>query len=1205
MDHRDGRSAAGVPHHGLRRRVALLRCALSALLLVLAMPLSAMAGAGAGASMQRPLVPETPQFRRIGMAEGLPSSRVNALAQDRAGYLWIATDDGLVRYDGASFRTWRADPGVVGGMPGNSVQTLFIDRDDTVWMGFDDGQLATLDARRRNLRPSVPLPGNDGAVVWAMVQTRDGRLWASTFGEGLYHSDGAGGFEALGPVPAGGRGEPQAAVFGMAEDGDGTLWIGTMSGLAAYVDGRLEPVAAGPLDGVPVLWITAEADGRLWIGTRGAGLWQRRPDGRFLPAPWGDTLGDARVHGVLRDGRGGRWLHTQRGLFFDGGGGPRRFLVPEADEGDYQQALVDDQGGLWFGDAEFGLVWLAGDWRSFATLSRGGASDLRLSMRQAQAFARLDDGSVLIGGEEGRVDRLDPGGRRVQQGVLPADVLGAGRVFAMRETRDGSLWVGSGHLSRRDPTGRWQTWRGDGPEALLPGPVDQLLAMPDGTLWLASYGGGLQHRDAEGQILRSVRPGDGQGLDAGTVEVLLLGPDGAPWIANEQGVLRWDGGRFVRLVEARGHSVEGMAFDAAGTLWTWSSGVLTRFDWRDGALVVLDEATPGNEDLPAAEAGGIVVDRGGRVWIPSVRGLYRYDPATRAVRRFGMADGLPVREFGLRPPLVLDDGRILAGAVGGAVVFDPMRVEPDARTPPLVIESASVRRAEDLVELDPAAPLTLQPDDRELRVVARLMAFAEPASTRYRFRLNGYDPDWVDVGAAGERPLPRPSPGRYTLDIIGAAADGRWTPPITLEVVVLPPWHATWWAFTAYALAAAMLAAMLLLLFRNRLRAQAERRRDVELRALAQQASDAKTAFLADLGHELRTPLTGVLGMAELLLRDPLPPGQRERVETVQRAGQHLLRLVNDTLDLARIEAGRLQLDDAPFSPRSLLADVALLLRPLAEAKGLAFELRIEPGLAPTLRGDEARLRQVLLNLGGNAIKFTERGRVAIVASPRPGGGLRLAVEDTGIGLDEAQQARLFQRFSQADGETTRRRFGGTGLGLAISRELARAMGGDLALASRKGEGSTFTIDLPLPEADVASVPAPVAPATDRAAPRPLSLLLVEDDPIVADVMRGLLESRGHRVHHAAQALQALTLLQTERIELALLDLDLPAVDGFELAQLIRANGWTLPLVAVTARADAASERRAVAAGMDAYLRKPVDGDTLAATIDALAARRA
>ena len=1149
-------------------------------------------------------VPETPQFRRFGIEQGLPSSRINALAQDRAGYLWIATDDGVARYDGIGMRVWRHDPGIVGGMPDNLVNTLHVDADDDVWLAFSSGGVGRIDARRQAVRP---LDEGSGALadaqVWAMAHTADGALWFGAFGGGLFRRDRSGAITHYEEVPVGGGARSEHAIA-LATAPDGTLWIGTALGLAQVVDGQPEPVAVPGLDGQVVLQLSTEPDGTLWIGTRSE-LWRRGPDGRFAPSPWSAALAGVRVHGVRPDGRGGRWIHTQRGLYFADASGLRRFRHPAAAEGDYQQMLVDRQGGLWFGDAEFGLVWLAGHWRSFATLTRG-ATGAAVSMRQAVAFAQDPRGGVLIGGEDGHLDRLDPETGGIEAGIEPPSRFDGVRLYALAFDRGGALWVGgAARLLRRGPDGRWTRWDATGEDPLLPGAIDGIVPMPDGDVWIAAYGGGLQRRDARGRIELAVTPDSGHGLTEPAADAVALGPDGALWVGNPQGLLRWSGERFETVIDATGGPVQALAFAGPDELWLYRPGLLQGWRRDDGAWRLVDQADSGNEGLPSAEAGGLVRDAAGRLWIFTVRGLVRFDPASRALRRFGPGDGLAATEFGLRPPTVLAGGTVIAGAVGGAVMFDPMAIDADPQVAPMVIESISVRRAEDLVALDPAAPIVLEPDDRDLRVSARLMAFADPSAHRYRFRLEGYDPDWVEVGSSGERLLPRQPPGRYRLDVVAAGADGRWSAPQRIDFRVLPPWWMTWWAWLLYAAAALGLAATTAVLLRRRLRARVEAQRALEARRAAQQASDAKTAFLADLGHELRTPLTGVLGMTELLLKEPLTAGQRQRAETVLRAGHHLLRLVNDTLDLARIESGRLLLQDEAFDLADAVADAAQMLRLAAEAKGLEFRVALAPGLPPRLRGDEARLKQILLNLGGNAVKFTERGHVALSVSPLPDGGIRIDVEDTGIGLDADQQQRLFQRFAQADGEGTRRRYGGTGLGLAISRELARAMGGDLALESARGAGSRFTVRLPLPAASAPDeAPTPDRdPAVAGGAPdarRRYDILLVEDDPVVAEVVVGLLEALGHRVHHASQALMALTVLKTERIDVGLLDLDLPAVDGFELATVIRQQGWTLPLLALTARADAASERRARAAGMDGYLRKPASGAMLDAALSAL-----
>lgn len=516
---------------------------------------------------------------------------------------------------------------------------------------------------------------------------------------------------------------------------------------------------------------------------------------------------------------------------------------------------------------------------------------------------------------------------------------------------------------------------------------------------------------------------------------------------------------------------------------------------------------------------------------------------------------------------------------------------------PPAVESLQVERDGRELALDPSGPmLRLFASDRNVRLRVRPVHLAAGGlPSRQRMWLQGHEPGWADLPASGERSYPRLSPGRLRLRLAVAGADGRWSERTGLVLLVEPPW---WRSQPALALAGTLLLAMVAWVAWFR-RARERRRLAWQLaqarQQLAEQHSEAKSRFLATLGHEIRTPMTGVLGMAELLQGGVLDPLQRHQVETIQRAGRHLLRLVNDALDLARIEAGKLVLDDTPFELAPLLHDVAGLLQPLAQAKGLGFSLYCDPGLPSALRGDATRVRQILFNLGHNAIKFCEHGRVALDITPRPGGGVVLQVSDSGPGLSDEQQARLFRRFERGaprDGDHG----GGSGLGLAICRELAAAMGGIIRVRSDTGRGAQFVVELPLAAAEG---PAPPAAARSEGQATPLQLLLVEDDAVVAEVVCGLLARLGHRVVHAPHGMAAMAELQVARFDLALLDLDLPGIDGLALARLIRAKGLALPLVALTARADAEAEPAARAAGMDGFLRKPVTGDILAEAIAA------
>ncbi len=351
----------------------------------------------------------------------------------------------------------------------------------------------------------------------------------------------------------------------------------------------------------------------------------------------------------------------------------------------------------------------------------------------------------------------------------------------------------------------------------------------------------------------------------------------------------------------------------------------------------------------------------------------------------------------------------------------------------------------------------------------------------------------MDTGNHGEREFAGLAAGDYTLEVKAAGADGQWIllrTPLHIHVQA-PPW-VRWWAWLIYALLLASIVGLVLRSWRRRLAQRHRMQLTEQQRQLAEAASAAKTQFLATLSHEIRTPMTGVMGMAELLLSTPLSPLQHDYTQAMQRSGTMLLKLLNDALDLARIEAGKLELEPAPFDPRQLLADVAQLEQGLAHAKGIRFVLEVADDLPGRVTGDALRIKQVLLNLANNALKFTEHGHVSLRAQ-RTSDGLQFSVSDTGPGIPEASQARLFQRFEQEDGPQRR---AGSGLGLAICRELVDMMGGSIELESRVAHGSVFHVRLPLVE------PASTSPCSAMdAASRSYRLLLVEDDTIVAAVI--------------------------------------------------------------------------------------------------------
>jgi signal transduction histidine kinase/ligand-binding sensor domain-containing protein/CheY-like chemotaxis protein/HPt (histidine-containing phosphotransfer) domain-containing protein len=1051
-------------------------------------------------------------------ADGLPQATVMTTLQDSQGFVWLGTEDGLVRFDGRELLRYARSRTDSGSLPGNYVWQAVEDRDTNLWIAINDAGVAKWDRHTDRFKSYRHDPSDPASLASDRVRTvlidRRGFVWVGTFDAGVDVLDPVSGrIEHLRHDPDDPASLGSDRVSTLALDRAGDVWIGTDGGLNHWRadNGTLARVGSPARDersmsDWKVLQVLEDQTGTLWIGTFNAGLARIDRDGRILETFRHDprnptSLRSDDVRALLEDKSGRLWVGTADGLaLLDRSTRTFSHYRHDANDGaslrdSFVMSLYQDPAGLvWIGTRNGGVSrWNPRSWEL------GGQRPAWLDNQPVTAFADAPDNQLWIGWLSGlarfdpatgtttpideivgrehalgedpvtslRLDRrgalwigtmgsglkvLTPGGRIESVPVRPGDSrsLSAVGVMTIFESRSGALWIGTfgGGVNVLDPITRTvrQLPLGSAPGAVSGPNVTAIVEDARGNVWMSTDGAGLDLARADGTVVKVFRndPGNPSSLPSNTVYALAVDADGNVWAAT-------DGGGLARVVDPAA-APDRIEFE-----------VLSRAD-----------------GLTSDTLYGIVPDARGRLWLSGNAGLMRLDPKTRALKTYHREHGLQGEEFAFGAYFRLRDGRVCFGGPGGFNVFDPATLTENERPPRIALTNIEVLGARaggetpfwlrDRVALDYRGTI--------VSLDFGVLDFMSPAHNRLAYRMAGLTDDWIDLGAQRRVTLTNLDPGDHVLEVRAANSDSAWsTTPLRVTIHRDPaPW-ASPWAYAAYVLAALGFVGYRIhrhrQKFREVVRARARLETEVQLRTreltesnrqLAE-AARAKSDFLDRMSHELRTPMNGVVGMTELLSRTALSATQSHLTKTIRSSAQVLLQIVNDLLDLSKIRAGKVALEKLPIDLAQVLEECTSLFAGAADNKGIELIVCPPAPVGRTLLGDPLRLRQVLMNLVGNAVKFTERGEVVVRADVELGDGdravARLVVADTGIGMEAAAVEKIFEPFAQAD-ETTTRRFGGTGLGLAICRELAELMGGRIAVESQPGVGSTFELSLPL-----------------------------------------------------------------------------------------------------------------------------------------------
>jgi signal transduction histidine kinase/ligand-binding sensor domain-containing protein/DNA-binding response OmpR family regulator len=1148
---------------------------------------------------------------------------IQTLFKDRDGNIWIGSNEGgLIFFDreSDSFSTWNEISKDTSRIKALRVDVIKQDNQGNLWIGTYGAGLSVINMETHKITSYKHDPDDPKSLSHDFVSDikfdSKGNIWIATFFGGLNLFDkSTSSFFRYKNNPKDASSISSNDLTKVVEDHDGNLWIGTQNGLnlfnfetKTFTRFLHNDKDGSTLSHNDIISLTSDVKGNLWIGTRNGGInILRRGANKFVHVKNDEandnSLNNNSIYSLFSDKHDNMWVGTYSGGVNIASGVGQKFQYYRNDKNNKNSLrnsnvlsiMEDREGLLWIGTDGGGLNILNRTTNSFEVLrdtdQLGVSTDFILDVLEDS------DRDIWIGNFRGGLDWFK---RKENKFInLRLDSMGSGpnmeTIGQILQDKKGYIWIGTygTGLSRFDK--KTNQFRHFHPEPNVPGKfsspmVFSLYEDSKGNIWAGTAGGGLNLYDEKTNSFTVFTndANDSRTLSSSIVNAILE--------------------------------------DSKGNLWVGTNGGLNLFHPADKSFTSFHE----KDGLPNDVIYGIQEDNSGNLWLSTNKGLTKFNPQQKTFRNYDISDGLQGNSFNRMSCFKNNSGELFFGGLNGLNIFHPDSIKDNPVIPDVHItgfeifnKPISVHQSESPLKksIDKTDEITLSYEQSVFSFDFAALNYTSPDKNQYAYKMEGFDKDWIYTNT-NKAIYTNLNHGEYTFRVKASNNDGVWNEQGTaLKIIITPPFWKTW---TFKIIVALSILGIVYSFFRIRVRVinkqkvalekevkrqtaevmqqkealEIEREEAERARQDAEQANQAKSIFLATMSHEIRTPMNGVLGMASLLAETTQTKEQREYTDTIRNSGQALLTIINDILDFSKIDSGNLELEHQVFDLRQCIEEVMDVFSAKASENGIDLLYQIDYNIPHQVIGDKYRLRQILINLISNAMKFTSRGEIFVGVDlvQREKRKLEIAfhVRDTGIGIPEDKLSRLFKAFSQVD-SATNRKYGGTGLGLVISQRLVELMGGKITVVSQPEVGSTFSFSIQTEVANGQAVNHSEAVVVGYEGKR---VLLVDENTTNLNVLRTQLEQWHLKTTLAFSGAQAMEILgQDNSYDLVIVDMQMPNMDGLQLSMLIKVKLPHLPIIMISSIGD--ESKKKFPDLFSAVLSKPVKQQQLALDVQA------